>query len=434
MALSNSRPQRVIMLCAMYFAQGVPWGFMTIALVSYLLKRGISDTDAGTLIAVVLIPWTFKLIWAPLIDTMTIRSMGRRRPWIIGAELMMAVSLLGLLMMGDMTQNLRLLWWMFFIHNCFASLQDVSTDALAVDVLPHSEQGRTNGMMWGSKLVGKGLGASVMASAIAMWGLQAAVLIQFVVLLMIMLLPILLLERPGEKRFPWSKEQAQEEAKGADVRKMGFVLRDLRRAFGSVTTSVFFFFGLLHVVGWGIVEVSSKSLYIKQLGWDYTDISYVSGLAVFPEIGAALLGGYLADRFGRRLAMTIGFGGYGLLAFIFGSCPGLWNTNWFATGYLLLNPGILAMGAVGFLSMGMRLSWTRSAATMFTIYMTVSNIGHVVGNLAAGWRDPDRLNLSYEVIFWIAAVTVILPLLLLPFVRPDEVDRLKEQEREADVV
>ena len=71
---------------------------------------------------------------------------------------------------------------------------------------------------------------------------------------------------------------------------------------------------------------------------------------------------------------------------------------------------------------------------MFTIYMTVSNIGHVVGNLAAGWRDPDRLNLSYEVTFVIAAVTVILPLLLLPFVRPDEVDRLKEQEREADVV
>ena len=88
------------MLCALYFAQGIPWGFMTIALVSYLTERGVGDADAGKLTYIVLVPWTFKLVWAPLIDTLTIRSMGRRRPWIIGAELMMAVSLLGLLAMG----------------------------------------------------------------------------------------------------------------------------------------------------------------------------------------------------------------------------------------------------------------------------------------------------------------------------------------------
>ena len=424
MALSNSRPQRVFMLCAMYFAQGVPWGFMVTALVSFLLQQGISDTEAGMLTAVVLIPWTFKLIWAPLIDTITIRSMGRRRPWIIGAELMMAISLLGLLIMGDPAQNLRMLWWMFFIHNCFASLQDVSTDALAIDVLPHSEQGRTNGMMWGSKLVGKGLGASVMATVIAVWGLQAAVMLQFVVLLIIMMFPLLMLERPGEKRFPWSKGQAQDG--GSDVRSFALVMKDLYRAFASITTSAFLLFGLMHVIGWGIVEIATKSLFINKLGWDYTQVSHVSGLAVFPEILGALLGGYMADRFGRRLVMTIGFSGYGLMAVIFGSCPNLWNTSWFAAGYLFLNPGILAMGAVGFLSMGMRLSWTQSAATMFTIYMTVSNIGHVVGNAAAGL--PERLDLSYQDTFWIAGLTMFLPLLLLPMVRPAEVDRLKDLE------
>ena len=63
---------------------------MTIALISYLTAQGVNETQAGELAAIVLVPWTFKLIWAPLIDTVTIRSMGRRRPWIIGAELMMA--------------------------------------------------------------------------------------------------------------------------------------------------------------------------------------------------------------------------------------------------------------------------------------------------------------------------------------------------------
>ena len=146
MALVDNRTHRVTMLCAMYFAQGVPWGFMVTALVAYLTgEKGISQAAAGELTAIVLVPWTFKLVWAPLIDTITIRSMGRRRPWIIGAELMMAVSLLGILMLGDLSENLRLLGWMFFIHNCFASLQDVATDALAF-ILDSSESAR-NGMI-----------------------------------------------------------------------------------------------------------------------------------------------------------------------------------------------------------------------------------------------------------------------------------------------
>ncbi len=431
MALVDSRPQRASMLCAMYFAQGVPWGFMTIALVSHLTARGVGDTAAGNLTAIVLVPWTFKLIWGPIIDTMTIRSMGRRRPWIIGAELMMAVSLLGLLMMGDLTDNLWLLGWMFFIHNCFASLQDVATDALAVDILPRGEQGRTNGMMWGSKLIGKAMGASVMALAIAKWGLSSAVIIQFVVLIIIMLFPLLMLERPGEKRFPWSRGEANFRGSDAGGMRHPFdVFRDLFQAFSLATTSFFLIYGLIHTIGWGIVEVITKTLYTQQLDWTAEQVSYVSGLAVFTEMAGAFGGGYVADRFGRRKVMVIGFMAYGLAAIIFGCCPHLWNQRWFAAGYLLVNPGLLAIGSVGFLSMGMRISWTTASATVFTIYMTVSNVAHVMGNKAVG-PLRDGLGLSYEHTFWVAGISMFVPLLLLLFVRPKQVDRMRDAELKA---
>ncbi len=431
MALVDSRPQRASMLCAMYFAQGVPWGFMTIALVSHLTARGVGDTAAGNLTAIVLVPWTFKLIWGPIIDTMTIRSMGRRRPWIIGAELMMAVSLLGLLMMGDLTDNLWLLGWMFFIHNCFASLQDVATDALAVDILPRGEQGRTNGMMWGSKLIGKAMGASVMALAIAKWGLSSAVIIQFVVLIIIMLFPLLMLERPGEKRFPWSRGEANFRGSDAGGMRHPFdVFRDLFQAFSLATTSFFLIYGLIHTIGWGIVEVITKTLYTQQLDWTAEQVSYVSGLAVFTEMAGAFGGGYVADRFGRRKVMVIGFMAYGLAAIIFGCCPHLWNQRWFAAGYLLVNPGLLAIGSVGFLSMGMRISWTTASATVFTIYMTVSNVAHVMGNKAVG-PLRDGLGLSYEHTFWVAGISMFVPLLLLLFVRPEQVDRMRDAELKA---
>lgn len=434
MALADSRPQRVAMLCAMYFAQGVPWGFMTTALIAYLASRGLGDTDAGNLTFIVLLPWTFKLVWAPVIDTMTIRSMGRRRPWIIGAELLMAVSLLWLLLMGDLMDNL---WWlgcMFFVHNCFASLQDVATDALAVDILPANEQGKTNGLMWGAKLIGKAVGAAVMGFVIALWGLSAAVLLQFVILLVIMLFPLLMLERPGEKRFPWSEGQANL-AGGATsgIRNPINVLKDLLRAFSLVTTLAFVVYGLIHTVGWGIVEVITKTLYASPdyLAWKPEHVSLVSGCAVFTEMVGAFGGGYVADRFGRRKVMLFGYIGYGLLAIIFGCCPHLWSNWWFSAGYLFLNPGLLAIGSVGFLSMGMRISWTTASATVFTIFMTVSNVAHVMGNKAAGLLR-DNLGLSYEQTFIVAGVTMFIPLLLLIVVRPEQVDRMKDAELNQD--
>ena len=435
------------MLCAMYFAQGVPWGFMVTALLSYLTERGLGDADTAWLTGIVLLPWTFKLIWAPMVDSITIRSMGRRRPWIIGAQLMMAVSLLGILWLGDFSSQLSdkvgetvlaprfvfALGCMFFVHNCFASLQDVCTDALAVDVLPPSEQGRVNGLMWGAKLLGKAFGTVVMATVMVKgdayrpgWGIPAAVVVQFIVLIVIMMFPLFMLERPGEKRFPWSRGQAGGDGETSSFRNPQLLLKDMFNGFFLVTTSAFFIYGMFHVVGWGIVEVITKTLYTQKLGWTSLKFSNYSGIAVITELAGALCGGYLADRWGRRKVMLLGFGAYGLLHFIFGYFPSLWDQTWFTGGYLILNPGALAIGAVGFLSMAMKISWTRAAATMFTVYMTLSNVGHVIGNVTVGWMRED-LGLSYAVSFMVAGVVSVVPLLTLIVVNPATVDAKRDK-------
>jgi PAT family beta-lactamase induction signal transducer AmpG len=429
MSLADNYRQRTTMLCAMYLAQGIPWGFMTIALIAFLTQQGADAKEAGDLTAIVLIPWTFKLIWGPIIDSMTIRSMGRRRAWIIGAELMMAVSLLGLLLMGDFSGDVKLLGWMFFIHNCFASLQDVATDALAVDVLPVSEQGRVNGLMWGSKLVGKAIGATGFARVMDAWGLQTAVVLQFAILLVIMLFPLLMLERSGEKRFPWSPGEASGDDGTSSLRSPVSVFKDLIRAFSLPATFAFFVYGIFHVVGWGLVEIFSKIVCMQELGWEYVDYTDVVGWAVIGELVAALAGGWVADRYGRRKVIVFGFGLYGLLAIAFGVCAHLWQDDRFVWMYLFLNPGVLAIGSVGFLSMGMQVCWTRSSATMFTMFMTMSNVGHVIGNKLAG--PLENWNVSYENCFVIAGLTMIAPLLLLPIVKPERVALARERDAES---
>jgi len=440
MALTESRWQRVLMLCALYAAQGVPWGFMLITLPAYLSAEfNATPADISKLKAIIIVPWTFKLIWAPIMESYTIRSMGRRRPWIMGAELMMALTLLGFLFVKDPSESFGFLVGLFFIHNCFASLQDVCTDALAVDVLPPEEQGRTNGLMWGAKLVGKGIGAWALALILKRYGLETCVYAQIGILLAIMTVPLLILERPGERRMPWSPGTAQGIA-ASNTRPPLEILRDVLRAYSLPTLMVYVVFTLTKLVGIGIVEVVTDPLYTQELTpkWTHEEVSTVKGLyAVSPVIICSILGGYLGDLYGRRYVLVAGFGGYAIAVAVYAACPHLWNESLFSATFLILVETMFAIGSVGFLSMAMRISWTTAAATVFTVYMTLSNVSHFIGNAAAGWLQPalifeeygDAAVLkSYELTFWCVAVLSALPLLLLPWVLTKEVDEAKEAE------
>ena len=403
MSLSTQRSQRIPTLCALYFAQGVPWGFMLTTLVNYLSENGLSTEDAGTLTMIIILPWTFKLIWAPMLDTFTYRPMGRRRPWIIVAQLCMAITLLGILavepyMFGsnvDISKSYTVLYWMFFIHNVFQSMQDVCTDALAVDILPESERGVTNGLMWGSKLVGKLVGTIVFAIVLDEYGLRQAVWLQFAILIGVMMFPIFLVERDGEKRLPWSKGEAQgSDDELSSSRSIKLVVRDLFQGFGMRSTGVFVVLIVVSLIGWGVMEVVLKTVCNQELGWSSRDTSTIMGLGVYPEAILALSAGWIGDRLGRRKMMTLGLLGYGGISIAFGLAHESWGADaelfgtmhydWIVATYTVVYPALLAIFVVNFLAHAMQLSWTKSSATMFTIYMTLSNVGHMFGNMGAG--------------------------------------------------
>ena len=65
-------------------------------------------------------------------------------------------------------------------------MQDVSCDALAVDVLLPEEQGKVNGAMWGSKIIGTGTGASN-GDFMVSNGLVFTILVQTLLMLVIMI-------------------------------------------------------------------------------------------------------------------------------------------------------------------------------------------------------------------------------------------------------
>ena len=104
--------------------------------------------------------------------------MGRRRPWILAAQFGMTITILAMSFVPDPPSHLILIGWLVFLHNIFNSLQDVSVDALAVDLLRESERGRVNGFMYGSKYFGMFLGGAFLSRMVTDEGLGFAFSIQ----------------------------------------------------------------------------------------------------------------------------------------------------------------------------------------------------------------------------------------------------------------
>ena len=82
-------------MAALYLAQGIPWGFATITLAALLAEQGADASTIGKILAAVVLPWSFKFVGGPLVDGIRLPG-GRRRPWILIAQIGMMATLLGL--------------------------------------------------------------------------------------------------------------------------------------------------------------------------------------------------------------------------------------------------------------------------------------------------------------------------------------------------
>ena len=159
-ALSEHRIVRIVVLCVLYVAQGIPFGFLTVTLAAALAAEGLSVGQIGRIFALGTIPWAFKWIWGPFVDRFGSARFGRRRPWILAAQTGMLLTLLGMWFIPDPTSQLALLGGLVVAHNVFNSLQDVCVDALAVDLLPPRDRGKASGLMYGSKYFGTAIGGA----------------------------------------------------------------------------------------------------------------------------------------------------------------------------------------------------------------------------------------------------------------------------------
>ena len=163
------------LLFSLYFCQGLPGGFLAVALPVMLYEQGASFGLIGSLVFLNL-PWFLKFTWAPLADRFYWSALGRRKSWIVPAQAgIVAVTVTLAFVNPD--DSVVAVACLFLVLNLFAATQDIGVDGFAVDVLDQDELGRGNAAQVSGFKLGNLTGGGVLLAASAVLGWRGAFLI-----------------------------------------------------------------------------------------------------------------------------------------------------------------------------------------------------------------------------------------------------------------
>jgi len=139
--ISIYRNPRVIAMAFLGFSGGLPFLLVFSTLSAWLREAEVSRSTIG-FFAWVGITYSIKVFWAPVVDRLrlpVIGALGRRRSWILVAQVGIALGLLGMSMIG--AQDLLLLS-VFAVLVAFSSAtQDIAIDAYRIEAVADRYQG-----------------------------------------------------------------------------------------------------------------------------------------------------------------------------------------------------------------------------------------------------------------------------------------------------
>jgi PAT family beta-lactamase induction signal transducer AmpG len=132
------RRRHVLILFPLGFAAGLPYLLTSSTLAAWLTSAGVPLGDVG-LFAIVTLPYSLKLLWAPLLDRYALPLLGRRRGWLLLFQLALGASLIALGAIGPRAAPLTFALTALAV-TFFAASQDVVSDAYRTDLLAPDER------------------------------------------------------------------------------------------------------------------------------------------------------------------------------------------------------------------------------------------------------------------------------------------------------
>ncbi len=393
--------RRTLAVVFLSFSSGLPLGLIMYSIPVWMSQAGFDIRVVG-LVTLTHAPWTFKLLWSPMMDRWAPPFLGRRRGWIVLAQLVLFG--LTLLLAGNGADPDAP--WVFLgltLAVAFASAsQDIVIDAYAVDVLEKDEQAVAVGARIALYRVAMFAAGAITITLSAWWSWPVTV-----ALLACAYLPLLGLTL-------WAPPAPR--VHGAPVRLIdavwlpfvGFLRR--HRALEI----------LAFVLTYKAADNLADSLlrpFLDQMGYSAVDIGVALGtVGLIATLVGTFLGGVLTSNLGLGHCLWL-FGALQVvsnLGYIFVAESEVHRPLMFgAMGFESFCKG-LGMGAFGVLLL--RMTQKRFSATQYALFSSLFALPRIVAGPIAGFTVHA---VGWSWFFWFTIAAGIPGLLLLArFVPP----------------
>jgi PAT family beta-lactamase induction signal transducer AmpG len=357
-------------------------GLLHISLPAWLAVEGVSASEIAAFLGIIMLPWAFKLLVGPLMDHYEFLPMGKRRPWVIGAQFGMVVSLFALAWLDDPIAQLGMLTAIGFLINTFTASQDVAVDGMSIDLVPLEEEGRLNAFMSFGKAVGWAITSAVTGSLLVIYGMKVTALVCGLGAAAIFVFLVIVRERHTERLFPWSKGEAS--PKNEPPPSFRQVFTDLNQILWSraslIIMAIMFIDGLVSGYGRALMPIAAVQVFNFTTP-QWSDLNAIMGLV--GAVAALGLGPFI-DRFGAKTIMGLTIFLTGVHAFTLAGTQEMWSNDTYVlvmmSAWILLLPVIMVCA----LALAMSICSHGESATQFAIYMSVSNLGATAGSFFYG--------------------------------------------------
>lgn len=384
---------RMAVALIMGFASGLPLLLTMGVLQAWMREEGLDLTTIG-LITLVQIPYTWKFLWAPIMDRFTPALLGRRRGWLLISQIALTMSIAALAF-SNPGRRLSLTVISALMVAFFSASQDIVVDAYRRETLSDNELGLGSSLyIYGYRLgmlLASG-GGLIMADHMA-W--SSVYLVMAACMLPVMAVTLLAPEPDA--------------APGQPVTLRDAVIAPLTDYFTRPSALTILAFILLYKLGDSMASAMTMPFYLD-IGFTKTQVgAVVKFFGTGAVIGGAILGGVIMLRLGINRSLWI-FGvlqavstaGFALLARA--------GDNVAALAAVIAFENVSSgMGTAAFVAFMASITDKRFTATQYALLSSLMGIPRVLASAPTGYLAET---MGWEA-FFIFCTLIALPGIIL---------------------
>jgi MFS transporter, PAT family, beta-lactamase induction signal transducer AmpG len=391
--------RRMVVSFAMGVFCGLPLLLTMGVLQAWMTEAKVDLTWVG-MITLVQIPYSWKFLWAPVMDRYALPLLGRRRGWLLIAQVLLAVSIVALGFSDPAHAPVAMVVSAMLVA-FFSATQDVVVDAYRREDLADAE-------------LGLGSSLYVYGYRIGMWAASGGALIladhmPFSRVYLLMAAGML----PGLAVTLLAPEPKVDAAPPRTMREA--MWNPLADFFGREGVARVLAFILLYKVGDTLAAAIATPFYLE-LGFSKSEIGAVVKLfGSWATIAGAILGGVLMLKLGIRRSLWV-FGvlqavstaGFAVLARAGASLPALAGV----IGFESVTGG---MGTSAFVAFMASLTNRRFTATQYALLTGIMGLPRVLASAPTGFAAK---HMGWEAFFIACTLAAVPGLMLLPRIAP----------------